>query len=179
MTTNLIQTDIRYSGPPSTATAVESRQVAIPPILIRTETVSLKLLPSGQMSSSSPPGVGIAGKGLESEADGTWMWAASTHLGTPLGFITLCPKATTTECNSSFGPQLEFVCRRDAAYVHLMPKVIGVLIDWLRIHDICMVLYTDHAETDEQLAKWLIATGFLYTGCRSSQGKRQMICLLS
>lgn len=147
------------------------------PISIQTENARLELIQAGQAYGAPLPGV-YRPADADIADDTGWMWAAFTNRGDPLGFVSLNPVPVSSDFDCYFGPHLDIACRRDRIFAPYVPEVINGLLGWLRGHDICFVIHAEHAGADSQLADWLVAAGFLYTGCRSRDGRQQMICLL-
>jgi hypothetical protein len=171
MNARIASVEIRY--PRSEFTGLKDRAFRPLALSIQTENLQMELIQAAQ-TGISLPGVYQA---VDETAAG-WMWALFTHRGDPVGFLALNSSASSPEGDGHFGPQLDIACRRDAAHAPYVPEAIAALLGWLRRHDICFVIYADHARSDAKLAQWLIGTGFLYTGCHRQDGHLQMICLL-
>lgn len=185
MNARVLPAEIRYPQPRSPATAPHkqferpfTKATFRPPIIsIQTENGRLELIQAGQAYGAPLPGVYRPADPDISDDTG-WMWAVFTNRGDPLGFVSLNPAPVSSDFDCYFGPHLDIACRRDRIFAPYVPEVIDGLLGWLRDHDICFVIHADHAGADRQLADWLAAAGFLYTGCRSRDGRQQMICLL-
>jgi hypothetical protein len=144
------------------------------PIFIETTNLRLELV---RAVDAVLPGAYRAVNGRADDDTG-WMWSVMTVEGESLGFMALNATPSSPDFDCYFGPHLALACRRDVEYAPYVPEAIQGLLDWLRVHDICFIVHADHGATDQQLAAWLVAAGFLYTGCRSRDGHQQMICLL-
>ena len=178
--------EIRYPQPPAPLQSLDGlNPESLPargafrplPISIQTENARLELIQAGQVYGAPLPGVYRPADGHGGD-DAGWMWAVFTNRGDPLGFVSLNPAPVSSDFDCYFGPHLDIACRRDRIFAPYVPEVIDGLLGWLRDHDICFVIHAEHSGADNQLADWLVAAGFLYTGCRSRDGRQQMICLL-
>lgn len=147
------------------------------PIFIETTNLRLELVHADEAVDAVLSRVYRAVDG-RADDDTVWMWSVATVEGKPLGFMALNATPSSPDFDCYFGPHLALACRRDVEYAPYVPEAIQGLLDWLRDHDICFVIHADHGAMDHKLATWLIAAGFLYTGCRSRDGHQQMICLL-
>lgn len=147
------------------------------PIFIQTTNLRLELVHTGQGVDAILPDAYRAVDGRAGDDTG-WMWSVATVEGESLGFMALNATPSSPDFDCYFGPHLAPACRRDVEYAPYVREAIQGLLDWLRVHDICFIVHADHGATDQQLATWLVAAGFLYTGCRSRDGHQQMICLL-
>lgn len=178
MNARIASVDIRYPRPDSLAGTNGFKADAFHPLplSIQTENVQMELIQAGQILGMLP---GIY-RPVDEQAAGQarWMWAVFTRRGDPLGFITLNASPASPDFDCYYGPHVDIACRRDGLHAPYVPEALAGLLEWLRGHDICFVIHADHAESDRQLADWLIGAGFLYTGCRSRDGRQQMICLL-
>jgi hypothetical protein len=111
-------------------------------------------------------------------SEASWTWAAFTRLGNPLGFLSLSAKPNSAEFVDHVGPHLNLACRRDKPHAQYIPESIIALLDWLRTYQLCAGIHADHAQSDLQLAAWLLEAGFVYNGCRGEHGRLEMVCLL-
>ncbi|MGN6208507.1 hypothetical protein [Asticcacaulis sp.] len=184
MNARVAPVEIRYPQPPVQSLDglspenMSARTAFRPlPISIQTENARLELIQAGQAYGAPLPGV-YRPADADIADDTGWMWAVFTNRGDPLGFVSLNPAPASSDFDCYFGPHLDIACRRDRIFAPYVPEVINGLLGWLRDHDICFVIHAEHAGADSQLADWLVAAGFLYTGCRSRDGRQQMICLL-
>ena len=111
------------------------------------------------------------------DGDEGWLWEVVEPHGNALGFIGLAPARCVGGPRGIFGPILAVMLKREVA-PRLGAEAISGLMTWLSGNHICHVVHAGHAEDDGQLARWLDASGFLYTGCRDDDGGRSMILIL-
>lgn len=147
------------------------------PIYIQTDALSIQLVHTAPQVRTPISNIFYPGANQTPEAP-SWVWAVSMRDNTPLGFIALNTTPSRSDPVCHFGPHMEVACRRDDKYARFIPDAIDALLAWLRDNNVCIVVHASHDGADESLANWLVAAGFLYTGCRGQDDRRQMICLL-
>jgi hypothetical protein len=146
------------------------------PITIQSQNLRMDLIHSGKVFAGLQGVTDAVDSRLSSEA--SWTWAAFTRHGNPLGFVSLEAIPVSIAYDGDAWSHLNLACRRDKVHAPYILESIIALLDWLCAHQICAGIYADHAQSDLQLAGWLLEAGFVYNGRRGEHGRRQMICLL-